>query len=447
MANIYVRSTDGNNVDSGATWALAKATISGADATPDAAGDTIWLSQNHAESTAGNVSISLAGTRASPSRVLCGNDAAEPPTALAATATITTTASGYFVGNGNFYAYGITIQAGDSANTSSVNLATNGGEYQVWDTSKFRVVANSSGNAINVGNGGSFVQGAKVIWNNCSVRFANSGNRISVTNADLRWNGGSVESGGTSPTSLFTATSNQRSAQVIVSGVDLSNLSSTAKLVETGSGQSYSFVFRDCKLPASWTGSLCSSAASVGSRFEMYNCDSSGTNYRLWIEDYAGSIKHETTIVRTSGASDGTTSLAWKMASSADAEFPTIVLYSPDIQLWNDTTAASKTLTVEIVHDSVTALNDDEVWLEVMYLGSSASPLGTWITDAKADVLATAAAQTGSGVTWTTTGLTNPNKQALSVTFTPNMKGPYVCRVALAKASKTIYVDPLVTVA
>ncbi len=48
MANIYVRSTDGNDADSGATWALAKATLGGALAIATSA-DTIWVSQNHAE--------------------------------------------------------------------------------------------------------------------------------------------------------------------------------------------------------------------------------------------------------------------------------------------------------------------------------------------------------------------------------------------------------------
>ena len=183
----------------------------------------------------------------------------------------------------------------------------------------------------------------------------------------------------------------------------------------------------------------------------MHNCDSGDTNYRLWAENYKGSIKSETTIVRTSGSSDGTTSLAWKMSTSANAEYPTIVLYSPERAIWNETTGSAKTLTVEIVHDSQGAgsgskFQDDEIWLEVMYLGTSGFPLGTWITDAKADVLATAANQADSSVTWTTTGLATPVKQALSVTFTPQEKGHFIYRIAMAKASKTCYVDPMATV-
>jgi hypothetical protein len=57
MANLYVRSTDGNNSDNGTTWALAKATVAGVAAI-DAAGDTIYLSQDHNETTASSVSLS-----------------------------------------------------------------------------------------------------------------------------------------------------------------------------------------------------------------------------------------------------------------------------------------------------------------------------------------------------------------------------------------------------
>jgi len=175
----------------------------------------------------------------------------------------------------------------------------------------------------------------------------------------------------------------------------------------------------------------------------MYNCDSADTNYRLWIEDYSGSIKHETTLVKTGGASDGTTPLSWKMATGADAEYPTIILKSGEIVRWNETTGSAITVTVDILHDSVTNLKDNEIWLEVMYLGTSGVPLGAFVDDAVADVLAAAADQAASSATWTTTGMANPNKQKLEVTFTPQEKGFIHAVVHMAKASYTVYVDPV----
>jgi hypothetical protein len=126
--------------------------------------------------------------------------------------------------------------------------------------------------------------------------------------------------------------------------------------------------------------------------------------------------------------------------------------------IWNDTTGVAKTVTVEFVHDTNVAagqgagtsfaFRDDEIWLEVEYLGASGSPLGTIIRDVKATPLTTAADQTSSSVGWTTTGMTTPVKQKLvSASFTPQQKGYIQCRVYVAKASKTIYVDPKITVA
>jgi hypothetical protein len=162
--------------------------------------------------------------------------------------------------------------------------------------------------------------------------------------------------------------------------------------------------------------------------------------------DCWGSTKSETVKVRTGGASDGTTALSWNMTSVSGALFVT-PLASPQFSIWNDTTGSSKTVTVEILHDSVTALTDADIWLEVEEMGTSGYPISTIQSDRAANILATPANQDASSATWTTTGLTNPNKQYLQVTFTPAKKGFFQARVILAKATKTVYIDPLMTVA
>jgi hypothetical protein len=135
------------------------------------------------------------------------------------------------------------------------------------------------------------------------------------------------------------------------------------------------------------------------------------------------------------------------MVSNADAEWSHQTLDSPEIVKWNETTGSSVTATVEFVHDSTTNMTDKEIWIEVMYLGTSGVPLGSFITDAAANYLSSAADQTDSSETWTTTGLTNPNTQKLSVSFTPQEKGFVHAVVKVAVASKTVYVDPVLTLA
>jgi hypothetical protein len=139
------------------------------------------------------------------------------------------------------------------------------------------------------------------------------------------------------------------------------------------------------------------------------------------------------------------------MVTNANAEYPIRVLRSPEIVRWNETTGSSITVTVEIVHDSQgsgtsSAFTDKEIWLEVQYLGTSGYPLGTFVDDAASDILGSAADQTSSSATWTTTGLTTPVKQKLSVSFTPQEKGYIHAVVCMAGASDTCYVDPLLTV-
>ena len=441
MANIFVRSTDGSDADSGATWALAKATLTGA-AGIDVAGDTVWVSQNHAESSAVPITFLWAGTVAAPTRVLCGNDAAEPPTALATTGTVSTTGNNNISLNatGYAYVYGLTFTAGNGAGTSSIEVHAAGTSYSVYENCDF-IIGSSGGGDVNIT---SQISASSYLIN-CDFKFANAAEGINAggNGATSKITGGSILAGGTSPATLFSNFS--LGTNVLMEGFDLSNGSSTMNIANTAV-TNISCKLRNCKLPASWSGSINASTPGPGSVFELFNSDSADTNYRLEKKTQFGTVTHETTLVRTGGASDGTTTISWKMASNADAEWNHQTLDSPEIVRWNETVGAPITITVDILHDSVTNLTDKEIWLEAQYLGTSGFPLGSFVDDAAADYLASAADQTASSAAWTTTGMTNPNKQKLSVTFTPQEKGFIHGVVKMAKASYTAYVDPKITV-
>lgn len=445
MANIYVRSTDGSDADNGSTWALAKATLMGAAAI-DAAGDTIWLSQSHAESGSDALTFGIAGTNATPSRILCGNDAAGPPTSLTTGAKITTTATtaSALVLQGSGYMYGVhTVVTGGTA----IGYVA-GATPSMWMLEQCILETSGTGSGGHVqlaGAGGNLTKG---VWaRDCQFKFANSANYVKVSGM-AKIEGGSIVSGSSTPTELFRFAADRENGLLEVSGFDFSNLSAGVHLFSGGttSMPACRGVVRNCKLPASWSGGLVSSAPGApGQRYELWNCAAGDTNYAMWVEEYQGSIRHETTIVRTGGASDGDTALSWKMATTANAEYPLLPLVTPEILRRNTTTGSAITVTVEVVTDNVT-LTDTECWLDVQYLGTSGYPLALFVDDAAADVLATPANQASSTETWTTTGLTTPVKQKLSVTFTPQEKGMIYARVMLAKASTTVYVCPKLTV-
>lgn len=438
MANIYVRSTDGDNSDNGSTWALAKQTLGGA-ATVDVGGDTVYISQNHSESTAGSISVNFADS-SGPVRILCANDGAAPPTALATSALVVTTGSGSIsIAKGSaavtLYIYGITFRTGTGAGVGGFFAA----ECHL-ENCRIEFPTTYASGSIGMSKGAEFV--------NCVLKFGSASQSISCGDSDspsiIR--GGSVDGSGSTPNALFSG----GYMTMIMEGVDLSALASTVSIFQGFSVTNVTVMARNCKLPASWSGALLyGSAVMLGNAaIRMVNCDSGDTNYRLWIEKLRGSIRDESTLVRTGGASDGATALSWKMTSNGGVDAVFInPLESDEIIGWNETVGSSITVSIEILHDSATNLKDDEIWLEVQYLGTSGFPLGSFISDAKADVLATAADQASSSETWTTTGMSNPNKQKLSVTFTPQEKGFIHAVVKVAKASYTVYVCPKLTVA
>ena len=447
MANIYVRSTDGSDADNGSTWALAKATLTGAAAI-DVAGDTVYLSGSHSESTGSAITCNFAGTAASPVRIVCADDSAEPPTATATSAVVATSGGSSIQINGSAYVYGVQFRASAANGGANILLAPSTDGAQSYEQCLLHLNSTSSANQISIG----ATTGSELVrFKDSAFKFNNAGHSIGVGSTRVEITGGEIASGSTALTgafirNLYTA----RGYHVKVSGFDMSNLGSASYLCAPGNAVCH-VVFANCRLPASWTGSLVSAApAGPGGRAEMHNCDNADTNYRLWVEDYAGSIVSDTGVYNDAGATDGTTRLSWKMATNANAEFDTTPLISSEIVRWNDTTGSSITCDVEIVHNSQGsgtngALTDGEIWLEVMYLGTSGYPQGAWITDRKASILAAASDQASSAASWTGDSA-GWDTQKLSVTFAPQEKGYIHARVVLAKASSTVYVDPLLTV-
>lgn len=407
-----------------------------------AAGDTMYMSHVHAETLTATGSAVFAGTLVNPNKVLCVNDAAFPPTTLAKTGKIITTlAAGYAVQN-PVYVYGVVMEIGSGNNglTFSINNGT-ATSTQVWEDCNLRIVSTSGSSGLNINGATNLL--FKTILRNTTLHTGNEATIINVPGT-LEWDGGVSLCQSTAAPKVFGFP--PKGGQGRHSGIDFSGMVAGTSLVNPSAGFG-KHVFRNCRLPTGWTGSLILGViAGPGIRAEMYNCDSADTNYRLWTEDYSGSVRSETAIVRTGGASDGTTPLAWKMTTAANVVYPTLSLDSPEIVRWNEVVGTALTATIEVITDNVT-LTDAECWLEVQYLSTAGFPLASFITDAKAGFLAAAAAQTASTVAWTTTGLTTPVKQKLSVTFTPQEKGFLHARIMLARPNTTVYVDPLLTVA
>lgn len=440
-STVYLRSTDGNDADDGSTWALAKATLAAA-LTAAGAGGTVYVSQAHAETQAGAMTLTSPGTDASPVRVICVNDAAAPPTTRATSATVTVSGNAAISFRGTAYSYGVQYLCASTSTTSAIQYGATGAAC-TWrfEESPLALTANA-GAGVRVGLNAAL--GVSVEMHNSPIKFANVGARIRAIGS-FRWTGSGsyVDPTGTVPTYLFEGPGTGDAALVWVEGADLSALGSGKALVGVASTDSGDFSFINCKLGSSVAVRSGTIGARGGPRIVGINCDSADTQYRYFQSVYEGDETSETTIVRSGGAATAGASVARKIVTTAGANIHWPYESLP-IEFWNET-LGSITITVPILTDGVT-LTDAEAWIEVEYLGTSGFPLGLFVSDRVSDpIFGTPANQTtDSSSTWTTTGLSSPVKQSLSVTFTPQEKGLIRARVMVAKATTTVYYDPRV---
>lgn len=442
MANLRVRSTDGSNSDDGSTWALAKADLSGFISAA-AAGDTAYVSQVHAQTTASALSLTFPGTTTSPNRIICGNDAADPPTSTATTGAVATTGASNITLQGSAYWRGIALTCGSAAaNFANFRINYAGGAFQWYDTCDFILQDSHPSSLIQIG---SVAAGdsTKTRFDSCRFKLSNTNSYLSVTGA-VQINGGSMVSGTSTPTAgLFVVGTVSKDAFIEVNRFDFSNLASALILVQdptdTSPGAKPARVtFNRCILPASWSGTLVTGTVEIpGFVAEMRNCQiSGGAKVRMWSVQQGGSVRDDTTVVMTGGASDDGTAFSMKAVSVARCGSSN-PMECPPIKLYN-TTVGSVSYTLEITHSSVGggtagALKDDEFWLEAVYPGGFA-------TTRPSNPLAASSDLSSSSVTWS--AISSQLKQKVTITFSPDAAGDIIIRPMLAKASVTAYYDP-----
>lgn len=427
MANVYVRS-GAAGAGTGADWANAYTTLSVALAAK-AAGDDFWVSEDHSESTAGAITPTSPGTSATPCRIICVNHAGSvPPVSadLATTAVVATTGSSNITIGGMAYCYGISFTAGDSTGTAGIRWAN--ACYWRHESCKFKLGGSNTANQFQIQN-----IGVRLFWKNCTLQFSSTAQNIGINGGVLEWtHTASAIAGATFPTSLISSSSY---GTVYCFGLDLSALGAGVNLLNADTA-ALETTFEDCKLNASVT-KIATLTLAYANRAVFIRCGSSGVNYQFEKTDYSGTETTETTIVRTGGASDGTTGVAKKIVTTANSKW-----YLPfeaiPINIWNDVSGSSRTVTIEGIWGGGAVPNNDDIWIDVGYLGSSGDPQASLATSNKADALAAGSAVSTSAASWG--GSTTAFK--LTATFTPQQKGPLVIRVKAAKASTTFYIDP-----
>lgn len=443
MAAYYVWS-GATGTGTGATWATAYTSIVAAlTSGGKTVNDVFYLAHDHSESNASSTSLDFAGSGfagsgATANKVICVNRSGSVPPVSAdrrATAQVSTTANNNLFISGFVHFDGIIFVAGNSTGAPVISPQTLQAGYSRFDNCSLRIGSTGAGKIGLGSNGG--VTGSYTEWRNTTVSFAAVTQTIE-TDGMLLWQDTPSALLGTIPTTLFNIRGGS-GGSVECRGVDFSAAGSGKTIVGAGNSMAVKYRLLDCKTNASAT--LSTVPNSVGStEVDFIRSGSSGVNYTVRSHRRSGLLVEETTIVRSGGASDGTTTIAWNIATTANCS-SSLPFETPPIAIWNDITGSVRTATIEGIWGGGAVPNDNDIWVDVEYLGDAGSPQASFINDGTADLLTTAAAQTSSSATWG--GSTTKFK--LNVSFTAQQKGWIYARVKCGKPSTTFYIDPLVT--
>jgi hypothetical protein len=109
------------------------------------------------------------------------------------------------------------------------------------------------------------------------------------------------------------------------------------------------------------------------------------------------------------------------------------------IAIWNATTGANRTVTIDCMWNGTTVPNNDYIWIETDYFGTASSTLGSRATSGKATWMATGTALTASTTTWT--GIARGNSTAyvlgntIAVPSTGGVTRIFICTQAGTSAA------------
>jgi hypothetical protein len=430
MATLHV-STTGSNTSPYDTWAKA-ATVLATAVTAAAAGDVILVDSVDTQTLSAattyscNNGIQIISANTTTSQQEVGAIIDFTSTAVTAELRVSSANASYV----SPYIYGITFKIGKTGVTHSVRLSG------VYDACTVERVATAT---FSIDQGALFrkctyVNAAGVT---SAIGYANSSGMSYHQSCTF------FPSGGV-PTYVFAANNG-----LFASGCDFS----TCTAIYNSTNASGYFQFVNCKLHPSF--SYTAQGYNSNPILEYFSCSSGDKIYDYVKISFTGIASDNTGVYLTSGGAtfldqDGTNDpMSIMCVSSANARkfYP---LYSPwfSVQL---TSTGSKTVSVKIAHTLAAVLKDNDAWLEVEYYGDSATPISNSSVTAPiisatgcVDTLATGSDLTDTTEAWT--GITSEITHTLSKTITVAQQGFARVRVALAKASTTIYVDPQVTV-
>jgi hypothetical protein len=374
------------------------------------AGNTVYFSSIHVEITTG--SVAAPGTSSVPMKWLCvGQSGNIPPTGADVTtgASVTASTGSFAISSCQVYSTGISYTA---AAATSLIIGNGVGDIVIMENGALNLTSSGGTGPLYLSHNGAT---SRIELKNVTIQINNSASSYITPAHNVRWRDTasaiSKVAGGSWPTTLFKSADSSPPGEgvLLIENVDLSAFGGTQYF---GAGLLGRVVMNKCKLSSS---AVCNATIDQGllsGTVDAIDCDSGGLTYRHERWSYPGNQVVSASAVRTGGASNGTTSYSWLITTTANSQwlFPFEAL---PMVIWNTSTAADVTVTLHGCYNGTALPNNDDIWLDVGYFGTSSSTAGSRKTATKANFLTTGAALTAdTGAAWDTAATARGNTTA-----------------------------------
>ena len=441
----YGAYTSGGTAHNGLSWGAAYTSVSALDDVfTFASGDIVYIGHDHvcqyAHTANRTLTLPISGL---PTVFISATTGSNPPTYQASTTNQIDTSEGAYnlTLDGSCAFYGCSIKAG-----ANFTLSPDNDEIARMDNCTIKIGANGSirtgvphGRILVINSVIDLTADGTSTWSGAVISFQALATFIYIkglTFVNAGYRTGVIFDTGTAVTLLY------------IDGADFSGFTNATVCEIFHPGTSTGkIIIENCKTAATWT-AFASGTPFINSDFLFRNSGSGNQPTSLIDKKLEGDIVSSGSIYRSTGATIEGSATSWLITTTTNCSQDE-PYYTPEISGYISSTG-SKTFDLYITNDTAD-FYDNEVWLEIDYLGTASS--GQWSnkSDYMADRLATAAVQTDDTTsTWNGSGPSYTYKQKLSVTATVNTAGMFRARVCVGVASisstRKFYIDPLVTV-
>lgn len=410
------------------------------------AGSTVFAASDHnaVHSIPLEVDLNSKGTVNSPIRILSVNSSGHvPPTSsdLLEGATESKTTGTFDIGFGYAYCWGVTFSGNSFLLVGGSTVATISG----WTFEKCQLNATSAtSQASKVSFGYSAGSGNQARYEliNTSLGFGATADGVGIHSCELVWRDTPAPFNNNPPgEGLFQNCS--RPARAIIERVDISN---AYPFFPFGGGSigPLEVLVKSCKA-GTYGGVIGNQLGEITRIRSSFTGDTTDNRYY----NYSGGLVTDTGApTRQGGSTDGTTATTWEMYTNFQPLPWTLPFRSLPMAVWCDVVGSPVTATIYGLWDDTVLPNNDQIWAEVEYLGTSGSTLASMLSTRVANVLDVPAPLDADTSTWNDPNewLTTHTPFKISVEFTPQIKGWVYARVCaggtVAPPFGSFFVDP-----